>query len=109
MKEKGEAVMRIELATSKKERKSTAHRCEGLGKRSGSRQQTDRHDAANDKDLRSSARLSVSSVCLSLPSSETRSARHAQLKESEIRPPEIPSPKDSAFLANMRSHEKIFH
>ena len=32
-----------------------------------------------------------------------------QLKESEIRPPEIPSPKGSAFLMNMRSHEKIFH
>ena len=30
------------------------------------------------------------------------------LKESDIRPQEIPSPKDSAFLANMRSHRKIF-
>ena len=31
-----------------------------------------------------------------------------ELKESDIRPQEIPSPKDSAFLANMRSHRKIF-
>ena len=32
-----------------------------------------------------------------------------KLKESEIRPPEILSPKGSAFLTNMRSHQKIFH
>ena len=32
-----------------------------------------------------------------------------QLKESEVRPREIPSPKDSVFLANMRSHKKVFH
>ena len=32
-----------------------------------------------------------------------------QLKESDIRPREIPSPKDSVFLANMRSHKKVFH
>ena len=32
-----------------------------------------------------------------------------QLKESEVRPREIPSPKDSVFLANMRSHQKVFH
>ena len=30
------------------------------------------------------------------------------MKESEIRPPEILSPKGSAFLANMRSHQKVF-
>ena len=35
--------------------------------------------------------------------------QQTKLKESEIRPPEIPSPKGSAFLANMRSHKKIFH
>ena len=32
-----------------------------------------------------------------------------ELKESDIRPRKIPSPKDSVFLANMRSHKKIFH
>ena len=32
-----------------------------------------------------------------------------ELKESDIRPREIPSPKDSVFLANMRSHKKVFH
>ena len=32
-----------------------------------------------------------------------------ELKESDIRSREIPSPKDSAFIANMRSHKKIFH
>ena len=31
------------------------------------------------------------------------------MKESDIRPREIPSPKDSVFLANMRSHQKVFH
>ena len=32
-----------------------------------------------------------------------------ELNESGIRPREIPSPKDSVFLANMRSHQKVFH
>ena len=32
-----------------------------------------------------------------------------QLKESDIRPREIPSPEDSVFLVNMRSHQKVFH
>ena len=32
-----------------------------------------------------------------------------QLKESVVRPPKIPSLKGSAFLADMRSHKKIFH
>ena len=31
------------------------------------------------------------------------------MKESDIRPREIPSPKDSVFLADMRSHQKVFH
>ena len=29
-----------------------------------------------------------------------------ELKESDIRPHEIPSPKDSVFLADMRSHQE---
>ena len=33
----------------------------------------------------------------------------SQLKESDVRPREIPSPKDSVFLANMRSHKKVVH
>ena len=32
-----------------------------------------------------------------------------ELKESDVRPREIPSPKDSVFLANVRSHKKVFH
>ena len=32
-----------------------------------------------------------------------------ELKESDVRPREIPSPKDSVFLAKMRSHKKVFH
>ena len=32
-----------------------------------------------------------------------------ELKESDIRPREIPSLRDSVFLANMRSHKKVFH
>ena len=32
-----------------------------------------------------------------------------ELKESDVRPREIPSPEDSGFLANMRSHKKVFH
>ena len=31
------------------------------------------------------------------------------MKESEIHPPETPSRKGSAFLADMRSHRKVFH
>ena len=31
----------------------------------------------------------------------------SKLKESDIRPREILSPKDSAFLANMRSHKGV--
>ena len=34
---------------------------------------------------------------------------HCELRESDIRPREIPSPEDSVFLANMRSHQKVFH
>ena len=33
----------------------------------------------------------------------------SELKESDIRPREIPSPKDSVFLASVRSHKKVFH
>ena len=33
----------------------------------------------------------------------------SELKESDVRPREIPSPKDSVFLADMRSHQKVFH
>ena len=32
-----------------------------------------------------------------------------KLKESDVRPREIPSPKDSVFLADVRSHQKVFH
>ena len=30
-----------------------------------------------------------------------------ELKESDVRPREIPSPKDSVFLADMRSHHRL--
>ena len=44
------------------------------------------------------------------PSHSLMMTNHSlKLKESNIRPREIPSPKDSAFIANMRSHKKIFH
>ena len=32
--------------------------------------------------------------------------QHSQLKESDIRPREIPAPKDSVFLADMRSRQE---
>ena len=32
-----------------------------------------------------------------------------ELKESDVRPGKIPSPKDSVFPANMKSHKKVFH
>ena len=41
--------------------------------------------------------------------SMSQNTPNVQLKESDIRPREIPSPKDSVFLANMRSHQKVFH
>ena len=33
---------------------------------------------------------------------------NCELKESEIRPPEIPSTEGSVFLADMRSHKSVF-
>ena len=57
--------------------------------------------------LHSAIALSLS-LFLSL-SGNTLTSHHklaCQLKESDIRPHEIPSPKDSVFLADMRSHQE---